>query len=211
MSVLSQIRTARQHTAAASIGSRRWFGRRIRAARSRYPRRYLATWILLTAVTMLFAGLSSAYIVLRGVPEWQNITVPRLVWANTLVLLASSVAIEFARSAVRKDQLDARQAVACGERDSRLRLSRRAGPGLAAAGEGGRLSSDDNAQFVLLCSDRRHALHLAGGLIGLVVVLRRASRIRVTASNHEPLRVWALYWHFMDVVWIYCFLLLLLA
>src|SRR5881394_3745438 len=67
---------------------------------------HLATWILLTAVTMLFAGLSSAYIVLRGVPEWQNITMPRLLWANTLILFASSVAIEFARSAVRKNKTD---------------------------------------------------------------------------------------------------------
>ncbi len=67
---------------------------------------HLGTWILLTAVTMLFAGLSSAYIVLRGVPEWQNITMPSLLWANTLVLVASSVAIEFARSGRRQKQAD---------------------------------------------------------------------------------------------------------
>ena len=64
---------------------------------------YLAIWILLTAITMLFAGLSSAYIVLRGVPSWQNITVPGMVWLNTLALLFSSVSIEGARAAVKKD------------------------------------------------------------------------------------------------------------
>jgi cytochrome c oxidase subunit 3 len=52
---------------------------------------------------------------------------------------------------------------------------------------------------------------LAGGIVGLVVVLRKAFTNRLTAENHEPLRVWGLYWHFMDFVWIYCFLLLLLA
>ena len=67
-------------------------------------RAYIATWVLLTAIIMLFAGLSSAYIVLRGLPQWQNITVPRIVWANTLVLFASSVALEFARHAVRRNQ-----------------------------------------------------------------------------------------------------------
>src|SRR6476660_2913840 len=70
-------------------------------------REHLAMWILLTAIIMLFAGLSSAFIVLRGVPQWQNITVPRLVWGNTLILLASSIAIEFARFAVRKDRTGA--------------------------------------------------------------------------------------------------------
>jgi cytochrome c oxidase subunit 3 len=56
-----------------------------------------------------------------------------------------------------------------------------------------------------------HALHLVGGLIGLAVVVRRAFAFRLTPVNHEPLRVWALYWHYMDIVWVYLFLLLLLA
>src|SRR5262245_66067367 len=64
---------------------------------------HLATWILLTAVTMLFAGLSSAYIVLRGVPEWQNITMPSLLWANTVVLFASSIAIRSEERRVGKE------------------------------------------------------------------------------------------------------------
>src|SRR5215475_12024079 len=63
----------------------------------------IGTWILLTAVIMLFAGLSSAYIVLRGVPNWQNIELPSLLWPNTLVLLLSSVAIDISRRAVRRN------------------------------------------------------------------------------------------------------------
>ena len=172
---------------------------------------YLATWILMTAVTMLFAGLSSAYIVLRGVPEWQNITVPRLVWANTLILFASSIAIEFARSAVRKDQLGAVR--------QWLSMSGILGFGFLVGqllvwrqlvNAGVYLSTTIHSSFFYVLTGA-HALHLAGGLIGLVVVLRRAFTNGLTASNHEPLRVWALYWHFMDVIWIYCFLLLLLA
>ena len=48
----------------------------------------VGVWILLTAVIMLFAGLSSAYIVLRGQPTWQNIELPSLLWPNTVILLA---------------------------------------------------------------------------------------------------------------------------
>jgi heme/copper-type cytochrome/quinol oxidase subunit 3 len=48
-------------------------------------------------------------------------------------------------------------------------------------------------------------------LIGLVAVIRSGFSLRLTAANHEPLRMWALYWHYMDIVWLYLFLLLLLA
>src|SRR5919201_142418 len=72
--------------------------------RSAFPvtKEQLGLWILLTAIIMLFAGLTSAYIVLRGVPEWQNIELPSLLWPNTAVLLLSSVAIEFSRRAIRR-------------------------------------------------------------------------------------------------------------
>src|SRR5215471_6454849 len=63
----------------------------------------VGVWILLTAVIMLFAGLSSAYIVLRGMPTWQNIELPSLLWPNTVILLMSSVAIELSRRAIRRN------------------------------------------------------------------------------------------------------------
>ena len=40
----------------------------------------IGLWVLLTGIIMLFAGLTSAYIVLRGVPPWQNIQLPSLLW-----------------------------------------------------------------------------------------------------------------------------------
>ena len=172
---------------------------------------YLAVWILLTAVTMLFAGLSSAYIVLRGVPTWQNITLPPMVWVNTLLLAASSVSIEAARRAAKKDNRGAVKqwlgvtgvlgiAFVVGQ----LLVWRQ----LVDAGV--YLTTNLHSSFFFVLTGA-HAVHLVGGLIGLLVVLRSAFRLRLTAANHEPLRVWALYWHYMDIVWVYLFLLLLLA
>src|SRR4029453_17172967 len=65
----------------------------------------IGVWILLTAIIMLFAGLTSAYIVLRGVPTWQNIELPWLLWPNTAVLLLSSIALEISRRAVRRNDI----------------------------------------------------------------------------------------------------------
>src|SRR5437016_1923751 len=65
----------------------------------------IGVWILLTAIIMMFAGLSSAYIVLRGVPAWQNIQLPKLLWPNTAVLILSSISIEISRRAVRRNDV----------------------------------------------------------------------------------------------------------
>src|SRR5580765_1272683 len=65
----------------------------------------LGVWILLTAIIMMFAGLSSAYIVLRGVPDWQSIEIPRLLWSNTALLLLSSISIEISRRAIRRNDV----------------------------------------------------------------------------------------------------------
>ena len=171
----------------------------------------LATWILLTAVTMLFAGLSSAYIVLRGTPEWQNITMPRLIWANTVVLLATSVAIEFARAAVRRNRTDGvKQWLGISGILGVAFLVGQLAVWRQLVHAGVYLQTTLHSSFFYVLTGA-HALHLAGGIGGLVVVLRKAFTHQLTAGSHEPLRVWGVYWHFMDFVWIYCLLLLLLA
>src|SRR5262245_4677551 len=172
---------------------------------------YVGTYVLLTAIVMLFAGLSSALIVLHGVPQWPGITVPNLVWVNTLILLASSVAVEFARSAIRKDER--------GPMKQWLGISGLLGVAFLVGQfmvwrqlvhAGVYLSTTIHSSFFYVLTGT-HALHLFGGLIGFGVVMYRAWSNRLTAASHEPLKVWALYWHFMDIVWIYCFLLLILA
>jgi cytochrome c oxidase subunit III len=174
-------------------------------------RAYIGTWVLLTAIIMLFAGLSSAYIVLHGVPEWQNITVPRIVWANTLVLFASSIAIEFARQAVRRNQPAAvRQWMAV---SGILGVAFLLGQLVAwrqLVTAGVYLATTLHSSFFYVLTGA-HALHLFGGLIGLGFVFQKAFANKLTAENHEPLKAFALYWHFMDVVWIYCFVLLIFA
>jgi cytochrome c oxidase subunit 3 len=172
---------------------------------------YLGIGILLTAIFMLFAGLVSAYFVLRGLPQWQYITVPRLAWANTVVLIASSIAFEFARAAVRRNQsgtmlqwLGTGGVLGLGFLVGQFLVWRQ----LVRAGV--YLATTIHSSFFYVLTGA-HALHLAGGMVGLAVVLRKALAKQLTADNHEALGVFAVYWHFMDVIWISCFLLLLLA
>ncbi|HXC04264.1 MAG TPA: cytochrome c oxidase subunit 3, partial [Bacteroidia bacterium] len=54
-----------------------------------------------------------------------------------------------------------------------------------------------------------HLMHLAGGLISLIWVSAKASRGMYSASNHNGLRISAIFWHFLDILWVYLFLFLL--
>jgi cytochrome c oxidase subunit III len=171
----------------------------------------IGLWILLTAIIMLFAGLSSAYIVLRGVPSWQAIELPSMLWPNTAVLLLSSIAIDIARRAVRRGDLQSmKRWLALG---AVLGLAFLAGQFIAwrqLVSAGVYLPSTQQSGFFFILTGL-HGIHLFGGVVALGVVLLKALKNRLSAFSHEPLKLCALYWHVMDALWIYLFLLLLLS
>jgi cytochrome c oxidase subunit 3 len=171
----------------------------------------IALWVLLTGIVMLFAGLTSAYIVLRGVPSWQNIEMPGLLWFNTIVLVASSFTIDLARRAVSHNRISVMQKwlIASGL----LGLAFIAGQLVAwqqLVNAGVYLPSTLHSSFFYVLTGI-HGIHLLGGIVGLGYVLRLAVRSRLTIFNSEPLRLCATYWHFMDGLWLYLFILLVLA
>src|SRR5712691_8926652 len=157
--------------------------------------------ILLTAIIMLFAGLSSAYIVLRGVPAWQNIELPSLLWPNTAILLLSSVAIDLSRRAIRRGDLQSMKrwlAVA-----GMLGLAFLVGQ-LAAwrqlVNAGVYLPSTLQSSFFYILTGL-HGLHLLGGVVALGIVLVFAFKNRLSALRYEPVKLCATYWHVMDLLW----------
>jgi len=171
----------------------------------------LTTWLLLTGIGMLFGGFASAYIVLRGVPAWESVHLPSLVWVNTAILLFSSVTFEWARRAVKRSQLPAlRQWLAltgilgivfvAGQIEVWRKLS--------AAGL--YLASNLHGSFFYVLSGM-HAVHILGGRLALSFVVRKAWSDKFNLQSFEPLRLCATYWHFMGGIWILLLLLLVLA
>jgi cytochrome c oxidase subunit III len=172
--------------------------------RSRLDNAGLAMLFLLAAETMFFAGLISAFFVLRlGAPVWPPPLQPRLpilvTGLNTLVLLASSVAMAGALRAARRAD---RKAVV-------ERLAAAAGLGalfLAVQGyEWARLvhygltvtSGAYGATFYTLIGV--HAAHVVGALVWLAVTL--ASADRLLDGRLTRLRACATYWHFVVALW----------
>lgn len=166
----------------------------------------LGTLVLIGAEIMLFAGLVSAFWVLRlAAPVWPPPLQPRLpvgvTGANTLVLLASSLAVGAGVRALQRG--DRRRAV------RRLRLGAALGALflLVQGSEWARLvhfgltvhSGGYGATFYTLIG--AHALHVLAALVWLGLTGLAVARGRLTARRPGPLRACALYWHFVVALW----------
>lgn len=168
----------------------------------------LGLWALLGTLTMLFAGFTSAYLVRRAGSDWQTIPLPALLWFNTLVLLASSLTLEAARASLRHYRLEALKNWLLAT--TVLGLTFLAGQlvvwkQLVAGGV--YLPTSPHSSFFYMLTGV-HGAHVVGGILVLLYALGRAWRARWTPAEPTGLNLCATYWHFVDGLWLYLFLLM---
>ena len=173
---------------------------------SRY---YTGISIALAAIVMFFMALTSAYVVLKGVNSlWQQVTIPPILWVNTVVLLASSLTIELARrSLARSDRSAFRTLWRVTTGFGLLFLAGQLLAWRQLVAAGAYLASNTASSFFYILT-AAHALHLLGGIVALAYVgvhdFERGEGVsRAVAAN-----VAAIYWHFMDGLWVYLLALL---
>jgi cytochrome c oxidase subunit 3 len=169
--------------------------------------RLFGLWAFLGTISMMFMGLTSAYMVRRASPDWQPLSPPGLLWANTALLLLSSAALEAARRRLRAWDLPGMQlAVAATGLFGALFVLGQYGAWRQLAAQGIYLASNPASSFFYLLTGL-HALHLLGGLAWFSAVLLRARRMAFVPGE-DGLRLFAHYWHFLAALWVYLFLLL---
>jgi cytochrome c oxidase subunit 3 len=166
-------------------------------------------WVALAAIAMMFAALTSALYVREGsATDWQHLTLPPILWFNTLALIASSISLEMARHRVAGFMR--------GQESSRvgptlwlnvtlvLGLVFVAGQYLAwlkLRSEGLFLPTNPNSSFFYVFTGV-HAVHVLGGLGGLTRVM---VKFRSTARplRRSTMDATSYFWHFMGMLWIY--------
>jgi cytochrome c oxidase subunit 3 len=168
-------------------------------------------WVIMASITMSFAAFTSALVVRQGTAPLQHITLPQVLYLNTLVIITSSVTLEIARRRIavfmggKKDQaanparwlyltLALGLLFVAGQTFAWVRL-RAQGFGLAA-------NISYSFFYVLTVM---HALHLLGGLGGMARVV---GKLRNATLRRSTLDATSRYWHFMGVLWVYLLLLL---
>ena len=174
----------------------------------------IGMWVALASIAMLFTALSSAYIVRAGSStDWGAIVMPRVLLLSTALILISSVTMEVSRRQLR--------AASFSGYSRWLLITMLLGLAFLAsqlvawkhlAQQGVYLASNPHSSFFYLLT-AAHAVHLAGGLLALIflwVRSRFARELKVTARRQGAADAVTIYWHFMDALWIYLFLLLFL-
>jgi len=164
-------------------------------------------WVGLAAITMSFAALTSALVVRQGSGlDWQHLTLPPILYANTVVLLASSVTLEIARRRIAGYARGIESQIAAPMRwlviTLALGLLFVAGQYLAwlrLKAEGLYLATNSNSSFFYVFTGV-HVVHVLGGLAGLIYVM---SKLHRSILRQGTFAAAAQYWHFMDILWLY--------
>jgi len=180
-------------------------------------------WVVVATISMSFAAFTSSMIVRQGASaDWLHFQLPRVLYANTLILLGSSLTLELTRrrvvaipAALRHSSADVRTLLSNGIYwlyvTGALGLIFILGQYLAwrnLAAQGLYLATNPSSSFFYVFT-ALHGVHLLGGIGGLAYVLRKLTK----SKTDRPMQIssfgaFSIYWHFMDILWVYLLLLL---
>ena len=152
---------------------------------------------------MAFAALTVAFMARRGLSgDWAGTPRPPILWANTAVLLASSIVLDRSRRALRSGNRSGfnlwwTAATALGF----LFLGGQVSAWYQLDAAGVFMASNPGSSFFYLLTGA-HALHVLGGLAALVYVDVQAWRLRLGPAKRTTIDVSAVFWHFLDAVWL---------
>jgi cytochrome c oxidase subunit 3 len=158
---------------------------------------------------MMFAGLTSAYIVKRSQASWLMIEIPMMFWYSTATILASSVTVQLALKALKKREMInyRRLLLVTAVLGVLFIVLQVAGFSQFAAQDIRLVGAGSNASYsFLLAISGLHGVHVLGGVVALVVIAIRALNSSTRSYSSVPLEIAATYWHFVDALWIYLFI-----
>ena len=175
------------------------------------PQRAYVTGVILAlgGILMFFSALVSALVVRKGLSAavWQTIEVPRILWLNTLILLGSSATLVRSRNSFRAgDESGFRHWWGVTTTLGLFFLGGQLAAWRQLVAAGVYLATNASSSFFYVLT-AAHGLHLLGGIAAMVVVAFRPGR---RLRRGTAVGVASIYWHFLDVLWLGLFALLVL-
>lgn len=174
-----------------------------------HPKKF-AMWLFAASVGMLFASLTSAYIVRQAEGNWMYFDLPAILYWTTAVILVSSITMQMGYWAAKKDQLER----------VKVMVSITMGLGLVfligqwmawlyLVDHSIHLIGNPSGSFLYIITGI-HGLHIISALIYLAIVLVSAYRFKIHSRSLARIEMCTTYWHFLGGLWLYLFIFLLL-
>ena len=180
-----------------------------KATLSMHPKKF-ALWLFIVSIVMLFAALTSAYIVKQADGNWLSFKLPEIFVINTIVIALSSLTMHLAYMAAKNDLL---------QRVKWLLLVTVLLGVLFLIGQYISWSElvNENVYFVsnyasgsfIYIFTGLHGLHLVSGLIFLLITYASSLRLKIHAKNLLQIEMCMTYWHFLGGLWVYLYIFLL--
>lgn len=168
-------------------------------------------WFAMISFVMVFAGLTSAYVVSKSRSDWKNFEMPSAFLISTVVILISSITFHLAKKAIKENNrsltttyllttLILGLAFVYFQFDGFSQLIKL---GLYPTGPTSTVTT--SFLYVVVVT---HLLHLLGGLISILVIIYNHFKQKYNSSQTLGIELGAMFWHFLDFLWLYLFLFL---
>ncbi|MBL4753911.1 MAG: cytochrome c oxidase subunit 3 [Flavobacteriales bacterium] len=170
-------------------------------------------YVGMVSMSMLFAAFTSAILVRRAEPNWIVFDLPLELYVSCIIIVLSSLSLIYASRSAKRDDY---QGVKIGVGVTLILgiafiVSQFSAYGTLVDGGMFFAGPTSNASWAFLyVLVGVHLGHLYGGVVVLIVTLVNALKERYNSKEHLGLELSSIYWHFLDVLWIYLFLFLLL-
>lgn len=167
-------------------------------------------WLFIVSIIMLFGAFTSAYLVKKAGGDWLQIKMPVIFYFNSVVIICSSVTMQLATFFARKNNIKALQTSVVITMILGITF-------LIGQWIGWGDLVRDNVYFVgnpsgsfIYVFTGVHGLHIVSGLIFLTIVIFSAFNYKIHSKNMVRIEMCTTYWHFLDGLWLYLFIFLLL-
>jgi cytochrome c oxidase subunit III len=167
-------------------------------------------WVAIGSILMMFAGLTSAFIVKSNQTSWVPVVIPRVFWISTAVIIISSITVQMALRSFKQREMNQYRAL--------IGITLLLGVAFVILQWLGfqdlwaqkiTFKGSGAGQFLYVIFGL-HAIHVIGGIIVLIVMFIKAFIGRTKLYSSVPVEVAAIYWHFVDVLWVYLILFFLI-
>jgi len=175
-----------------------------------HPHKFVL-WVAMGSIVMMFAGLTSAYIVRKSGANWLEFDIPPIFWFSTFIILFSSLTMHLALKSYKAREMKRYRTLITitSILGVVFAILQYAGfgylynHGVQVFGAG----SNPSASFLGVIVGL-HALHVLGGVIALLIIFFKAYSRRVKSYSVTSVEIVSTYWHFVDILWIYLFIFL---
>jgi len=189
-----------------------------------HPHKF-ALWIAMASIAMMFAGLTSAYLVRQAQGNWRYYDLPSIFWVSTAAILLSSVTMVLGIRAFRKRMMPRYRLLVSLTLALGILFGILQGIGFyqlyhtpqavtmngqtdTANPQPVTIPGNPSESFLFIIAGL-HLLHILGGVVALLIVYLKAYRRNIKVYNTTGLEIVGSYWHFVDVLWIYLFIFFL--